>query len=69
MIDYNNKSPQIQQASQDYIHDFYVKTSGAPGLVGGDGHQHLLGSAGVPWPNHAKLFFNNKGVRQHHRYL
>ena len=34
-----------------------------PGLVGGVGHQHLRRSAGLPvWPNHAKLFFSNKGV-------
>ena len=26
MIDYNNKSPEVQQAARDYIHDFYAKT-------------------------------------------
>ena len=26
MIDYNNKSPEVQRAAQDYIHDFFAKT-------------------------------------------
>jgi hypothetical protein len=26
MIDYNNKSPEIQRAAQDYIHDFFAKS-------------------------------------------
>ena len=25
MIDYNNKSPEVQQAAQDYIHGFFAK--------------------------------------------
>lgn len=63
MIDYNNKSPEIQQAAQDYIHDFYAKT---PAERRAWSEQLATDIYADPlafqWPNHAKLFFNNKGV-------
>ena len=63
MIDYNNKSPQIQQASQDYIHDFYAKTPAERRAWSEEMATNIYSDPLVfQWPNHAKLFFNNKGV-------
>ena len=63
MIDYNNKSPQVQQAARDYVHDFYAKT---PELRRAWSEELATNIYSDPlafqWPNHAKLFFNNKGV-------
>jgi hypothetical protein len=63
MIDYNNKSPQVQQAARDYIHDFYAKS---PELRRAWSEEMATNIYSDPlvfqWPNHAKLFFNNKGV-------
>jgi hypothetical protein len=64
MIDYNNH-PNVQQATQDKVHWFFS-------LSPADRRQYSanfyppLGSGGDPlwfaWPNHMKIFFNNKGV-------
>ena len=64
MIDYNNH-PNVQQATQDKAHWFFS-------LSPADRRQYSanfyppLGSGGDPlwfaWPNHMKIFFNNKGV-------
>jgi hypothetical protein len=63
MIDYNNKSPQVQQAARDYIHDFFAKS---PELRRAWSEELATNIYSDPlafqWPNHAKLFFNNKGV-------
>ena len=63
MIDYNNKSPQVQQAARDYVHDFYAKS---PELRRAWSEELATNIYSDPlafqWPNHAKLFFNNKGV-------
>jgi hypothetical protein len=67
MIDYNNH-PNVQQATQDKVHWFFS-------LSPADRRQYSanfyppLGSGGDPlwfaWPNHMKIFFNNKGVVAH----
>ena len=66
MIDYNNKSPQIQQAAQDYIHDFFAKSPADrrawSEVLATNAFSDPLA---FQWPNHAKLFFNNKGVVAH----
>jgi hypothetical protein len=64
MIDYNNH-PNVQQATVDKAHWFFS-------LSPADRRQYSanfyppLGSGGDPlwfaWPNHMKIFFNNKGV-------
>ena len=63
MIDYNNKSPQVQQAAQDYIHEFYAKSPAERRAWSEELATNIYADPLVfQWPNHAKLFFNNKGV-------
>ncbi len=63
MIDYNNKSPEIQQAARDYIHGFFAKTSADRRAWSEELATNIYADPLVfQWPNHAKLFFNNKGV-------
>ncbi len=63
MIDYNNKSPQVQQASQDYIHGFFAKSPAERRAWSEELATNIYADPLVfQWPNHAKLFFNNKGV-------
>ena len=63
MIVYNNKSPQVQQAAQDYIHDFFAKTQAERRAWSEEMATNIYSDPLVfQWPNHAKLFFNNKGV-------
>ena len=63
MIDYNNKSPDIQQAAQDYIHGFFAKTPGDRRAWSEELATNIYADPlAFQWPNHAKLFFNNKGV-------
>ena len=63
MIDYNNKSPDIQQAARDYIHGFFAKTSADRRAWSEElATNNYADQLAFQWPNHAKLFFNNKGV-------
>ena len=63
MIDYNNKSAQVQQAARDYIHDFYAKTPYQRRAWSEELATNIYADPlAFQWPNHAKLFFNNKGV-------
>lgn len=63
MIDYNNKSPEVQQAAQDYIHGFFAKTPADRRAWSEELATNIYADPLVfQWPNHAKLFFNNKGV-------
>ena len=63
MIDYNNKSAQVQQAARDYIHDFYAKTPDQRRAWSEELATNIYADPlALQWPNHAKLFFNNKGV-------
>lgn len=63
MIDYHNKSPEIQQATQDKMHWFFSLSPEDRRAYSEEMATHYppepLTSA---WPNHAKIFFNNKGV-------
>ena len=62
-IDYNNKSAQVQQAARDYIHDFYAKTPDQRRAWSEELATNIYADPlAFQWPNHAKLFFNNKGV-------
>jgi hypothetical protein len=64
MIDYNNH-PNVQQATQDKAHWFF-SLSPADRRAYSENFYPPLGSGGDPlwfaWPNHMKIFFNNKGV-------
>jgi hypothetical protein len=64
MNDYNNH-PNVQQATQDKAHWFY-SLSAADRREYSENFYPPLGSGGDPlwfaWPNHMKIFFNNKGV-------
>jgi Domain of unknown function (DUF5078) len=64
MIDYNNH-PNVQQATQDKAHWFF-SLSPEDRRAYSENFYPPLGSGGDPlwfaWPNHMKIFFNNKGV-------
>lgn len=64
MTDYRNH-PNVQQATQDKAHWFYSMTP-AERRDYSENFYPPLGSGGDPlwfaWPNHMKIFFNNKGV-------
>lgn len=64
MADYRNH-PNVQQATQDKAHWFY-SLSPADRREYSSNFYPPLGSGGDPlwfaWPNHMKIFFNNKGV-------
>ncbi len=63
MIDYNNKSPEVQQAAQDYIHGFFAKSPAERRAWSEELATNIYADPlAFQWPNHAKLFFNNKGV-------
>jgi hypothetical protein len=63
MIDYNNHKPETQQATRDKMHFFFSLSPEQRRAYSEDMATHYppepLTSA---WPNHAKIFFNNKGV-------
>ena len=63
MIDYNNKSPEVQRAAQDYIRGFFAKTPAERRAWSEELATNIYADPlAFQWPNHAKLFFNNKGV-------
>lgn len=63
MIDYNNKPADVQQGAQDYIHGFFAKTPEERRAWSEELATNIYADPLVfRWPNHAKLFFNNKGV-------
>jgi hypothetical protein len=63
MIDFNNHKPEIQQATIDKMHWFF---SLSPEQRRGYSEDMATNYPPEPltssWPNHAKIFFNNKGV-------
>ena len=65
MIDYNNKSPQIQQATQDKMHWFFSMDYAGRRAYSEELVTNFADPLTAAWPNHAKLFFNNKGVAAH----
>lgn len=63
MIDYNNKPADVQQASQDYVHWFYSMDAAGRRAWSEELATNIYSdNLAFRWPNHAKLFFNNKGV-------
>lgn len=66
MIDYNNKSPELQQAVQDRIHWFFAMDYAGRRQYSEDTATNAFyEQLSWQWPNWAKLFFNNKGVAAH----
>ncbi len=62
MIDYNNHSPDIQRATRDKMHWFYSLTPEQRRAYSEELATNFADPLTAAWPNHAKLFFNNKGV-------
>jgi len=62
MIDYNNHSPDVQQSVKDKMHWFYSLTPEQRRAYSEEVATNFADPLTVAWPNHAKLFFNNKGV-------
>lgn len=62
MIDYNNHSPQVQQDTQDKMHWFFSLSSADRRAYSEEMATHFADPLTAAWPNHAKIFFNNKGV-------
>ncbi len=66
MIDYNNKSPEVQQAARDRIHWFFsMDYAGRRQYSENIATDIYYEQMAFRWPNWAKLFFNNKGVAAH----
>ncbi|BBY83679.1 hypothetical protein MPUL_48370 [Mycolicibacterium pulveris] len=66
MIDYNNKSPDVQQGARDRIYWYFSLEY--PGRRAYSEHvatNVFYEQMAFRWPNWAKLFFNNKGVVAH----
>ncbi|MDA4107587.1 DUF5078 domain-containing protein [Mycolicibacterium holsaticum] len=66
MIDYKNKSPQVQQGARDRIHwyfsmDYPGRRAYSENIATNIYYEQMA----FAWPNWAKLFFNNKGVVAH----
>lgn len=62
MIDYHNKPVATQQATQDKMHWFFSQTPEQRRAYSEEVATHLADPVTLSWPNHAKIFFNNKGV-------
>ncbi len=65
MIDYNNHSADIRQSTRDQVHWFYSLTPEQRRAYSEQLVTNFADPLTVAWPNHAKLFFNNKGVAAH----
>jgi hypothetical protein len=66
MIDYDNHSPDVQQATQDRIHWFYSLTPADRRAYSENIATNIFyEQMAFTWPNWAKVFFNNKGVAAH----
>ena len=66
MTDYNNKSPELQQAAQDRMHwIFGMDYAGRRQYSEDTATNAFYEPLSWQWPNWAKLFFNNKGVAAH----
>lgn len=66
MIDYNNKSPEVQQATRDRINWFFsMDYAGRRQYSEDTATNAFFEQLAWNWPNWAKVFFNNKGVAAH----
>ncbi|ARG59481.1 hypothetical protein B1T45_12830 [Mycobacterium kansasii] len=65
MIDYHNHSAEIQEATRHQMHWFYGLGVADRRAYSEQFVTHFADPLTLAWPNHAKLFFNNKGVAAH----
>ncbi|WP_407662674.1 DUF5078 domain-containing protein [Mycolicibacter minnesotensis] len=62
MIDMHNKPVQVQQAAIDKMHWFFSLSPEQRRAYSEELATNFADPLTVSWPNHAKIFFNNKGV-------
>ncbi|WP_192830940.1 DUF5078 domain-containing protein [Mycobacterium sp. UM_Kg27] len=62
MIDMHNKPVQVQQATIDKMHWFFSLNPDQRRAYSEELATNFADPLTVSWPNHAKIFFNNKGV-------
>ncbi|MGV0624910.1 DUF5078 domain-containing protein [Mycolicibacter minnesotensis] len=62
MIDKHNKPEQVQQATIDKMHWFFSLSPEQRRAYSEELATNFADPLTVSWPNHAKIFFNNKGV-------
>ncbi|MFL0178728.1 MULTISPECIES: DUF5078 domain-containing protein [unclassified Mycobacterium] len=62
MIDMHNKPVQVQQAAIDKMHWFFSLNPEQRRAYSEELATNFADPVTVSWPNHAKIFFNNKGV-------
>lgn len=63
MIDFDNKTPDVQQAARDRIHWFFsMDYAGRRQYSENIATDIYYEQMAFRWPNWAKIFFNNKGV-------
>ncbi|WP_234784406.1 DUF5078 domain-containing protein [Mycolicibacter nonchromogenicus] len=62
MIDMHNKPVQVQQATIDKMHWFFSLSPEQRRAYSEELATNFADPLTVSWPNHAKIFFNNKGV-------
>src|SRR5262249_1816876 len=60
LIDYNNHSSAIQQSTRDQMHWFYSLTAEQRRAFADESVSNFADPLTAAWPNHAKLFFNNR---------
>ncbi len=62
MIDMHNKPVQVQHAAIDKMHWFFSLSPEQRRAYSEELATNFADPLTVSWPNHAKIFFNNKGV-------
>jgi Domain of unknown function (DUF5078) len=62
MIDMHNKPADIQQATKDKIHWFLSMDYAGRRAYSDNMYYNGADPLWLAWPNHMKIFFNNKGV-------
>jgi hypothetical protein len=61
MIDYNNH-PNVNQDAQNKVHWFYSLSPADRRAYSANFYAPQIDPLNLAWPNHMKIFFNNKGV-------
>jgi len=61
MIDYNNH-PNVNHDAQNKIHWFYSLSAADRRAYSANFYAPQIDPLNLAWPNHMKIFFNNKGV-------
>jgi hypothetical protein len=61
MIDYNNH-PNVNHDAQNKVHWFYSLSAADRRAYSANFYAPQIDPLNLAWPNHMKIFFNNKGV-------